>query len=368
MKYKVPLVDPYITDEDATAVAKAVKKKRLSQGEYVEKFEKDFARYIGVKHAVAVCNGTAALHVALAAIGVSIGDEVIVPSFSFVATANCVLYQQAKPAFVDIDSLTYNVNPKEIKRKVTKKTKAIIPVYYAGQPADMDPICEIAERRDIYVIEDAAEAHGALYKAKKAGSLGDMACFSFYPNKNMTTGEGGMITTNNEELAEKMRMIRSHGQDERYHHVMLGYNYRMSDIHAALGLVQLKRLDWVIRMKVDKARYYNERIKEMFGDEIRPPQVAPYGTHVYMFYSVRFRTMEKRDRAIVKLESRGIETRVSFPCIHLQPLYRDLFGYNKGFLRVTEEVSDTILCLPMYPHISQKEQDYVLSALREVLK
>jgi perosamine synthetase len=367
MRYKIHLSDPYISDEDVKAVAKALKEKRLSQGEYVQRFEEEFAEYIGVKHAVAVCNGTAALHVALAAIDVGPTDEVIVPSFSFVATANCVLYQRAKPVFADINPSTCNIDPNEIERKITNKTKAIIPVHYAGQSADMDPINEIAERHGVYIIEDAAEAHGTLYKGRKAGTLGDIACFSFYPNKNMTTCEGGMITTNDDGLAEKMRMIRSHGQEERYHHVILGYNYRMSDLHAALGRIQLKRLDWVIRKKVERANYYDRRIRKMSTDNVHPPYVASYSTHVYMFYSVRFENKELRDKAIVELEKNGIETRISFPCIHLQPLYQRLFGYKKGFLPVTERISETILSLPMFPHISREEQEYVLSVLNNIL-
>ncbi len=367
-QYKIPLSDPFITDEDVNAVAESVREKRLSQGKYVERFEKEFSKYIGVKYAVAICNGTAALHTALNAIDVGCDDEVIVPSFSFVATANCVLYQGAKPVFADIDPLTYNVSPKEIERKITRKTKAIMPVHYAGQPADMASIRDIAGKQGIYVVEDAAEAHGALCNGGKAGSLGNLACFSFYPNKNMTTGEGGIITTNDDELAEKIRMIRSHGQNERYHHVILGYNYRMSDIHAALGIVQLKRLDWVINKKVEKARYYDRRIQEIFGDDVKIPHVASYASHVYMFYTVRFSSKKVRDEAMTELEKTGVETRVAFPPIHLQPLYQDLFGYKRGYLPVTEDVSDTILCFPIYPHMNRQEQEYVLAGLKDVLK
>lgn len=368
MPCKIPSAEPYITNEDVTAVATAVKEKKLSQGKYVEKFELNFAEYIEVKHAVAVSSGTAALHVALAAIGIKEGDEVVVPSFSFAATANCALYQGAKPVFADIDQSTYNIDPEKIKEKLTKKTKCIIPMHYAGQPADMDPINEIAEKHGIYVVEDAAEAHGALYKGRKAGSLGYVNCFSFYPNKNMTTGEGGMITTNDDELTAKMRVIRSQGQDTRYHHVMLGYNYRMTDIQAALGLVQLKRLDWVIKEKAEKARYYNTKIKEFFGNEIKTPYVAPYATHTYMFYTIRFKDQSTRDKAAAKLEEEGVETRIAFPPIHLQPLYQKLFSYKRGHLPITERVSDTILCLPIYPHITQKQQNYVLLTLKKVMK
>jgi len=350
------------------AVAKAIRAKHLSQGEFVQEFEKKFAKRIGVRHAAALCNGTAALHSALSAINVRPNDEVIVPSFSFIATANAVLYLGAKPVFVDIDPKTYNVDSGEIRKKITDKTKAIIVVHYAGQPADMDAINELAEDRDIFVVEDAAEAHGALYKGKRAGSLGDLACFSFYPNKNMTTGEGGMVTTDSKALIGKIRMIRSHGQDGRYHHVMLGYNYRMTDFQAALGIVQLKRLNWVIREKAEAAEYYNQKINEIFGAKIEPPYVAPFSTHVYMFYSVRFKTKNMRDKAIVSLKKKGIETAVAFPPIHLQPLYKKLFGYKAGLLTVTEKVSETILSLPIYPHIRRREQDQVISALKGALQ
>lgn len=368
MQLKIPIADPYITEEDVQAVTNAVKEKRLSQGKNVRKFEEEFARYVGVKHAIAMSNGTAALHVALAAISVGSGEEVLVPSFSFVATANCALYQGARPVFVDIDPLTYNIDPNTIEEKVTEKTKAIIPVHYAGHPADMDPIREIAERHGILIVEDAAEAHGALYKGKKAGSLGDLGCFSFYPNKNMTTGEGGMVTTNDDDLAEKMRMIRSQGQDKTYHHIILGYNYRMTDFQAALGLVQLKRLDWIVNQKVKKAMYYNTRINEIFGADIKVPYVAPFAAHVYMFYTIRFKNKSLRDHVTQKLEESGVETRITFPSIHLQPIYKELFGYDKGSLVITEEVSDTVLSLPIYPHITGNEQDYVLSSLQEAVK
>ena len=366
--YRIRLADPYITDEDVAAVAKAVREKRLSQGDYTRNFEEEFAKYIGVDQAVAVSSGTAALHVALAAIGTGTNHEVVVPSFSYIPTANCALFQGAKPAFVDIDPYTCNIDPTKIENRITKNTKAIIPVHYAGQPADMDPINEVARDHNLYVIEDAAEAQGALYKGKKAGSLGDVSCFSFYPNKNMTTGEGGMITTNDDELAERMHMLRSQGQDRRYHHVILGYNYKITDIQAALGLVQLKRLDWVVKKKIEKATYYDDQIAKNFGESVQIPYVAPYATHVYMFYPIRFKNQSIRDKAIDNLEQKGIETCIAFPPIHLQPLYQSLYGYDRGFLPVTENVSDTILCLPIYPHITPGEQDYVLTALEEVMK
>nr|MDO8134547.1 DegT/DnrJ/EryC1/StrS family aminotransferase [Candidatus Njordarchaeum guaymaensis] len=258
MRKKIPVADPYITREDVRAVAQAIKNKRLSQGQYVDRFEREFASYLGRKHALAAMNGTAALHLAIMSVGVKPGDEVIVPSFTFIATSNCVLYAGAKPVFVDIDPNTYNIDPEKIERLISPRTKAIIPVHYAGQPADMDPILEIAERRGLCVIEDAAEAHGATYKNRKAGAIGELGCFSFYPNKNMTTGEGGMLATDDDEIAEKVRLLRSHGQDSRYHHVTIGYNYRMTDMQAALGMVQLRRLDRILRKKREAAEYYGK--------------------------------------------------------------------------------------------------------------
>jgi perosamine synthetase len=364
--YRIAFAEPYIEQEDIECVARAVKERRLSQGEYVARFETEFARYVGVKHAVAVSSGTAALHVALAAVGVGPRDEVMVPSFSFIATANSVLYQNAKPVFADIDPLTYNVDPTELKRKITTKVKAIIPVHYAGQPCDMDAVREIAATHQVCIIEDAAEAHGALYKGRNVGRLGDVGCFSFYPNKNMTTAEGGMITTDNDEIAEKARLLRSHGQDRTYHHIVLGYNYRMTDIQAALGLVQLKRLDWIIERKVEAARYYDDRLSRLSQPKVKTPWVAPYAKHTYMFYPIRFESKLQRELILGKLEQSGVDTRIHFPPIHLQPIYRALFRYSEGFLPVTEKASETVLSLPLHPQMSPEQQDYVLRVIEGV--
>lgn len=363
--YRVRVSDPYITEEEVSAVAQAVREKRLSQGEYVSKFEHEFAERLGVKHAIAVNSGTAALHVALAAFDVGPGNEVLIPSFSYISTGNCVLYQRANPIFVDIDSLTFNLDAAKIREKTSDKCKVIIPVHYAGQPADMDFINEVAKERDIFVVEDAAEAFGAMYKDRKAGSLGDIGCFSFYPNKNITTGEGGMVTTNDDDLADKIRMLRSQGQDSRYHHVILGYNYRMTDIQAALGLVQIKRLNWTIERKKEAAEYYNKNLKEV--KDLSVPYKTPYATHAYYAYNLRFKNHRLRNETQQGLEELGVETRITFPPIHLQPLYRRLFGYSEGSLPVTENVAETILSIPIYPHITKEDQDYVISCLLKLI-
>jgi dTDP-4-amino-4,6-dideoxygalactose transaminase len=361
--WKIPFHKPYLTPDDIDSVTKCLQEQRLSQGKYVETFEKEFAKYVGTKHAIATSNGTTALHTALAAMNVKEGDEVIVPSFSFIATANCVLYQRAKPVFVDIEPKTFNIDPEKIEPKITKRTKAIIPVDYAGQPYDMEAINKIAHDHGLVVLEDAAEAHGSKYKSKMAGNLGDAGGFSFYPNKNITTGEGGIVTTNNDEIARKARLIRTHGQDSRYHHIMLGYNYRMTDIQASLGCSQIHRLNSVVEMKTKLAAYYDDQITKLCRD-ITVPFVKNDRTHTYMFYSVCFPSQKRRDRAQIMLEKNGIETRIAFPPIHLQPLYRELFGFTEGYLPITEDIATRTLSLPIYPMMKKTEQDYVVSILK----
>ena len=366
-KYLIPYAYPYITEEDAIAVYNAVRERKLSQGSYVASFEEKFGRYVGGKHAIATINGTAALHLALTAIGVGEGDEVLVPSFSFIATANVVLYQRAKPVFVDIDPLTLNIDPGDARRKITDKTKAIIVVHYAGHPAEMDEFMELAEEKGLFIIEDAAEAHGSIYKGRVTGSIGHLGCFSFYPNKNMTTGEGGMVTTNYSDLAEKIRRLRSQGQDGVFHHVVLGYNYKMTDIQAALGIVQLRRIEWVISEKIRIAEYYTEKIEEKCGDKIAPPYVAPYVRHTYMFYTIKFHGGSLRNKAIKLFNERGVETRKAYdPPIHLQPLYRSLYGYRPGLLKNTEDASRRVLSIPIFVGLSRKQQDYILDVLEEI--
>lgn len=359
----IPVADPYVTEDDVKAVAEAVRNKRLSQGMYVERFEKAFSNYLKSRQALAVTNGTAALHLALLSIDVKSGDEVIVPSFTFIASSNSILYVGAKPVFVDIDPHTFNIDPQKIEKAVTSKTKAIIVVHYGGQPADLSPISEIAEKHGVPVIEDAAEAHGAKYKNRLAGSIGLIGCFSFYPNKNMTTGEGGIVVTNDNLIAEKIRLLRSHGQDSRYHHITIGYNYRMTDIQAALGAVQLRRLDWVLRKKEEAARYYTELLSDKKG--IQTPHVMQDATHTYMFYTVKFPSKGVRDRVMEHLSEKRIETRIAFPPVHLQPFYRSLYGIQEGCLPVTEECAERVLSLPIYPHIRRRDQKFVIEAVLE---
>jgi perosamine synthetase len=361
--WKIPFYKPYLLRDDIDSVTKCLQEQRLSQGKYVETFEKGFAEYVGTKHAIATSSGTTALHTALAAMNIKEGDEVIVPSLSFIATANCALYQRAKPMFVDVDPQTFNIDPGKIESRITERTKLVIPVHYGGQPCDMDAINKIANDHDLMVLEDSAEAHGSKYRGKMAGSLGDAACFSFYPNKNITMGEGGIVTTNDDEIARKARLVRSHGQDSRYHHVLLGYNYRITDIQASLGISQLRRLNSVVEMKRELAAYYDDQIVKNCKD-VHTPFVRDDRTHTYMFYSVCFPSREHRDRIQLVLERSGIETRIAFPPIHLQPLYRELFGFAEGYLPITEDIAGRILSLPIYPMMKKTEQDYVINILK----
>jgi perosamine synthetase len=365
LKWKIPYANPYIDEEDVEAVAKAVREKRLSQGEYVETFERKFADYLGCDYALATMNGTSALHLAVCALGLGKGDEVIVPSFTFVASANCILYVGAKPIFVDIDEKSLNMDPAKVEEVVSKKTKAIIVVHYGGQTADMDPILEIAGNKGIHVIEDASEAHGATYKGREAGSMGDVSCFSFYPNKNMTTGEGGMLVTSNKQVAEKARILRSHGQDSRFHHIMLGFNYKMMDMQAALGLVQFKRLNQVIQMKKEAAAYYDFLLSGI--DEIELPYVMPNASHTYMFYTIKLKGESIRDRIKQHLADLYVETTIAFPPVHLQPFYKSMFGYKEGDLPVTEECAKRVLSLPMYSHLQREDQQFIVKSIKEVL-
>lgn len=365
-KMHIPFTMPFIGEEEVKAVADVVRSTWLTQGECVQKFENKFAEYAGIKEAVAVFNGTAALHLSMISAKVRQGDEVIVPSFTFIATVNAVRYQGAIPVFADIDPKTFNILPEDIEKKITNKTKAIIPVHYGGQMADMDAIMEIAKEHDLCVIEDAAEAHGAKYKGKHAGTFGDLAIFSFTPTKPITTGEGGMIFTNDSEVAEQLRMLRNHGMDAPYHHIMLGYNYRMTEMQAALGLVQLNKLDEILEKKNKIAKLYNQKLQDVDG--ITTPYVAPYTTmHGYMIYTIKVNeqlSKMSRDKMMSLLAKYGIETKIYFPPVHMQPYYKSL-GYNEGILPITESICKEVLSLPCYAKLSKENIDHILAVIKK---
>lgn len=341
----LPVAEPKFGDVELRYVSECVLTGWVSSaGKFVRRFEEQFSEFCETKFAVSSSSGTSALHLSLLALEIGVGDEVIVPSFTFISTANAVTFTGAKPVFVDSEPSTWNINPVEIKKAITAKTKAIIPVHVYGHPANMTPILDIAREYNIAVVEDAAEAHGALYKGKKVGSLGDMGMFSFYGNKIITTGEGGMIVTDNNDLAEKIRILRDHGMDpnRRYWHSILGYNYRMTNIQAALGVAQMERIDQIVEQKRRNADLYAKGLQGISGITLPPEEV--WGKNIYWLYSLLIDDEEfgmSSKELGEQLKKKGIETRPLFLPVHQQPIYNT--GQN---LPVCEKLSRCGLSLP----------------------
>ena len=355
----IPVAKPLIGEEEIEEVEKVLRSGFIAQGPKVAEFEEAFANYVGAEHAVATSSGTTALHVALLALGVGKGDEVITTPFSFAATGNCALYVGARPVFVDIDPSTFNLDPEGIEDAITEKTKAILPVHLYGQPARMDRIMEISQEHGIPVVEDAAQAHGAKFQDQMIGSIGDMACFSFYPTKNMTTSEGGMITTNSSKLADQARILKAHGERERYQHSVLGYNFRMTDIAAAIGLVQLKTLNGFNQKRIENAEYLTEHLKGISC--IESPFVSPQVKHVFHQYTVRVKD-GKRNDVMNYLNQEGIGTGIHYPIpIYKQELYQNL-GYNDHWSE-TEKAASEVLSLPVHPSLSVEELEKIVITL-----
>jgi dTDP-4-amino-4,6-dideoxygalactose transaminase len=354
----IPIAKPLLGKEEIDAVTEVLDSGMIAQGPKVEEFELAFSEYTGSEYSAAVNSGTAALHIALLAHGIGKEDEVITTPFSFVATANSILYTGAKPVFADIEPETFNIDPEKIKERITSKTRAIMPVHLYGHPADMKAIMEIAEDNKLIVIEDACQSHGAECLGKKVGSFGTGA-FSFYPTKNMTTGEGGMLTTDDKEIAEKAKMIRAHGSKIRYLHEMLGFNLRMTDIAAAIGLVQLGKLDKFTKARQGNAEMLSARLKGIPG---LVPAITKAGcTHVFHQYTVR---AKKRDQLAAFLKDKDIGTGVHYPTpIHKQPYYIDL-GYRDS-LPISEKAVEEVLSLPVHPALSGTDIQKIVEATRE---
>ena len=360
----IPIAKPIISDEEVEEVVKVLRSGFIAQGPRVAEFEENFAEYVGVEHAVASSSGTTALHLALLAADIGPGDEVITTPFSFAATGNSILYVGAKPIFVDTDKKTYNIDPAKIEEAITENTKAIMPVHLYGQPADMDPINSTANTHGLTVIEDSAQAHGATYNGKKTGSLGDMGCFSFYPTKNMTTSEGGIITTDNTEMAEKARVLRAHGESERYTHVVLGYNFRMTDIAAAIGIVQLRKLENFNKKRIENAKYLTGNIDGIDG--INSPYVASNVRHVFHQFTVRVEE-SNRDKLMGFLKDRGIGTGIHYP----KPIYQQKIYQERGFSAFcpeAESASSGVLSLPVHPSLEKSDLEKIVSTLKEASK
>ncbi len=358
----IPIARPITTNEELEAIEKVLKSGMLAQGKAVGDFEDAFSRYIGVKNSIAVSNGTIALDLALKSLDIKQGDEVITTPFTFVASANSILYQNAKPVFADVDDETFTIDPDDVREKISGKTKAIIGVHLFGHPFDVKSILEICEENNILLIEDCAQAHGAEYNDKKVGSFGT-GCFSFYPTKNITTGEGGLITTNDKSTAELCKLLRNHGQSSKYYHTILGYNYRMTDIQAAIGIVQLRKLDEFNRKRVLNAEYLNNHIRL---DGLILPYRAKNVRHVYHQYVVKIdKDLINRDEFVRYLTKNGIECAIHYPLpIHKQPLYRDL-GYTDENVScpVATRLANEVLSLPVHPSLTEEDLKYIVDVI-----
>ncbi len=355
---EIPISKPLFDEAEKAAVANVLDSGLIAQGPKVLEFEKQFTKLIGVNHAIATSSGTTAIHLALLANGIQPGDEVITSPFTFIATATPILFCGAKPIFVDIDPKTFNIDPLQVKEAITEKTKAILPVHLFGQPAAMDHIMELAEAHELVVIEDACQAHAAAHHGRAVGSIGDCGCFSFYPTKNMTTSEGGMITTNDSELAERLSLLRNHGQSKRYDYNMIGYNFRMTDISAAIGLVQLNKLNDLTEKRIQNAKRLTDGLEGL----VEVPYIAPDIRHVFHQYTIK---QNSRDRLKEALERAGIGSGIYYPKpLHQFTVFQD--HIPDGFSApISEEVSHEVLSLPVHPGVSE---DGILKIIDEIKK
>lgn len=360
---KIEMAEMYIDDDIKNVILKVLENGRYIKGQQNEIFEKEFAKFCNTKYAVTVNSGTSALILALKTLNLKPNDEVIVPSHTFVATANSVIHAGAKPIFVDIDEETYNIDPNDIRKKINKNTKAILPVHLYGHPSDMDVIIEIADENNLYVVEDACQAHGALYKKINIGSIGDIAAFSFFPSKNMTVaGDGGAITTNNKEFAEKVAMLRDQGRkkSEKYTHDLVGYNFRLSEIHAAIGREQLKHIPKWIHRRRKNARIFTEFLEEI--DELITPHEKNWAKHVFHLYVIR---TKEREKLVKFLRNNKIPVGIHYPLpVHQQPIYMD----SSIKLQTTEKIVKEIISLPVHPFMKYNQIEYIVNKINEFFK
>ena len=385
----VPLARPDVGDLELQYVTEVLQSGMLSLGPTVPKFESKFASFVGRKHAIAVNSGTSALHLCVRALGIGPDDEVVTSSFSFVASTNCILYEGGVPVFVDVDPDTFNLSPEQIHRFLSqrcerdaagacinketgRRVKAILPVHVFGLPCDMDAIERLAQEYGLSVIEDACEALGADYRGRRAGSFGDASCFAFYPNKQMTTAEGGMIVTDDDAIAEACRSMRNQGRNSKSEwldHARLGFNYRLSDIHAALGLAQLERIDTLLERRRDAAASYGKKLRGITG--LSTPKESNGSARSWFVYVVQLASKngsEQRDQVLNVLRSSGIGCQAYFPAIHRQPYMKDLYFAPFGKLRETEIASDQCLAIPFFSTISSAQISSVCHAIRQAVR
>lgn len=378
---EIPFHKPCISDEEISEVVDTLRSGWLTMGPKTIKFEEEFARYIVSNHAIALNSCTAALHLALKAVNLKLGDEVIIPTMTFTATGEVVCYFSAKPVIVDVEKETHNIDISAIEKAVTPKTRGIIPVHYAGQPCDMDKIMEFAKRYNLFVIEDAAHALPAWYKGRRIGTIGDITCFSFYSTKPLATGEGGMATTENGEWADRIRILRLHGISKDawkrylkggswyYEVVEAGFKYNMTDMQAALGVVQLKKVEWMWEKRKEIARKYTEAFASF--SEIIPPYVKPDRETAWHLYAIKLNLEAlkiDRNSFIEKLKERGIEASVHFIPLHKHFYYNNTFGYNIKDFPNAEWIYERTLSLPIYPGMTEEEVDYVIENVSDLCK
>lgn len=374
MKINIPLFKIYWDEQDVEKVMRVIKAgMNWATGPNIQEFENLLADYVGVDYAATFNSGTSALHTILAVYGIGNGDEVIVPSFTFIATANAALFVGAKPVFADIEDKTYGLDPEDVARKITPNTKAIMPIHYGGSLCLIEELRQVAQKHNVLLIEDAAESLGAKVNGKLAGSFGDAAMFSLCAPKVITTGEGGVVVTKSKEVHEKLKLIRSHGRvetqdyfstSEYLEYVTLGYNFRMSNITAALGIAQLEKIDKIIQMRRGNAAYMSQKLSPI--KQITLPAASDKLFHVYQIYTIRVKDgKEQRDNLMRYLNQRGIGTKVYFYPIHLTQFYREQFGYEGGELPVTERTAQQVLTLPMYPTLTEDEINYISNTVLE---
>ena len=372
-EWKIPLYKIYTDDEDVSLITKIIRRgSEWAIGPEIDEFEKAIRDYVGVEYCATLNSGTSALHAVFLAYGIGQGSEVIVPSFSFISTANSVLFVNAKPIFADIEDMTYGLDPDSVLQKISSSTKAIVPMDYGGLSCKILEIKEITKDNNLPLIEDAAEGLGSSVKGKKVGSVSDCAIFSFCGNKVLTTGEGGAVVTNSREIYEKIKLIRSHGRADKMayfnnpsesQYVNLGYNWRMSSITAALGLSQISKLDKIIRMRQDNAIYISSRLSKY--SQIRVPTPPQDYEHIYQMYTIQLHDRKTRDNLHEYLLKKRIFSKIYFNPIHLTSFYREKFGMNEGTLPITEKIANQVLTLPMYPNMTIEEKTYLVESVSE---